>query len=166
MSINNPDIIDEWKKKLDEDIKSGELQKYLHKVFEKERQRIEYIDNKAYFKWLTNFIHKLKKEKGISYATEDFLYIDKSKFSEQDINNEAYIGENIFDLFDKIGKQQGKEVIDNDSFSFPDREYYFKFDNKMYFICELIGQGTEYILRTASNKEKNYLDLDLYFENK
>lgn len=166
MSINNPDVIDEWKKKLDEDIKSGKLQKYLHEVFEKERQRIEYIDNKEYFKWLTNFIHKLKKEEGISYATEDFLYIDKSKFSEQDINNEAYIGENIFDLFDKIGKQQGKEVIDNDSFSFPDREYYFKFDNKMYFICELIGQGTEYILRTASNKEKNYLDLDLYFENK
>lgn len=166
MSINNPDIIDEWKKKLDEDIKSGKLQKYLHEVFEKERQRIEYIDNKEYFKWLTNFIHKLKKEEGISYATEDFLYIDKSKFSEQDINNEAYIGENIFDLFDKIGKQQGKEVINDDSFSFPDREWYFKFDNKMYFICELIGQGTEYILRTASNKEKNYLDLDLYFENK
>lgn len=166
MSINNPDVIDEWKKKLDEDIKSGKLQKYLHEVFEKERQRIEYIDNKEYFKWLTNFIHKLKKEEGISYATEDFLYIDKSKFSEQDINNEAYIGENIFDLFDKIGKQQGKEVINDDSFSFPDREWYFKFDNKMYFICELIGQGTEYILRTASNKEKNYLDLDLYFENK
>lgn len=163
MSINNPDIIDEWKKKLDEDIKSGKLQKYLHEVFEKERQRIEYIDNKEYFKWLTNFIHKLKKEEGISYATEDFLYIDKSKFSEQDINNEAYIGENIFDLFDKIGEQQGKEVINDDSFSFPDREWYFKFDNKMYFICELIGQGTEYILRTASNKEKNYLDLDLYF---
>ena len=163
MSINNPDIIDEWKKKLDEDIKSGKLQKYLHEVFEKERQRIEYIDNKEYFKWLTNFIHKLKKEEGMSYATEDFLYIDKSKFSEQDINNEAYIGENIFDLFDKIGKQQGKEVINDDSFSFPDREWYFKFDNKMYFICELIGQGTEYILRTASNKEKNYLDLDLYF---
>lgn len=166
MSINNPDIINEWKKKLDEDIKSGKLQKYLHEVFEKERQRIEYIDNKEYFKWLTNFIHKLKKEEGMSYATEDFLYIDKSKFSEQDINNEAYIGENIFDLFDKIGKQQGKEVINDDSFSFPDREWYFKFDNKMYFICELIGQGTEYILRTASNKEKNYLDLDLYFENK
>lgn len=166
MSINNPDVIDEWKKKLDEDIKSGKLQKYLHEVFEKERQRIEYIDNKEYFKWLTNFIHKLKKEEGISYATEDFLYIDKSKFSEQDINNEAYIGDNIFDLFDKIGKQQGKEVINDDSFSFPDREWYFKFDNKMYFICELIGQGTEYILRTASNKEKNYLDLDLYFENK
>lgn len=163
MPINNPDIIDEWKKKLDEDIKSGKLQKYLHEVFEKERQRIEYINNKAYFKWLTNFIHKLKKEEGISYATEDFLYIDKSKFSEQDINNEAYIGENIFDLFDKIGEQQGKEVINDDSFSFPDREWYFKFDNKMYFICELIGQGTEYILRTASNKEKNYLDLDLYF---
>lgn len=163
MSINNPDIIDEWKKKLDEDIKSGKLQKYLHEVFEKERQRIEYIDNKEYFKWLTNFIHKLKKEEGMSYATEDFLYIDKSKFSEQDINNEAYIGENIFDLFDKIGKQQGKEVINDDSFSFPDREWYFKFDNKMYFICELIGQGTEYILRTVSNKEKNYLDLDLYF---
>lgn len=163
MLINNPDIIDEWKKKLDEDIKSGKLQKYLHEVFEKERQRIEYIDNKEYFKWLTNFIHKLKKEEGISYATEDFLYIDKSKFSEQDINNEAYIGENIFDLFDKIGEQQGKEVINDDSFSFPDREWYFKFDNKMYFICELIGQGTEYILRTASNKEKNYLDLDLYF---
>lgn len=163
MSINNPDIIDEWKKKLDEDIKSGKLQKYLHEVFEKERQRIEYIDNKEYFKWLTNFIHKLKKEEGMSYATEDFLYIDKSKFSEQDINNETYIGENIFDLFDKIGKQQGKEVINDDSFSFPDREWYFKFDNKMYFICELIGQGTEYILRTASNKEKNYLDLDLYF---
>lgn len=166
MSINNLDIIDEWKKKLDEDIKSGKLQKYLHEVFEKERQRIEYIDNKEYFKWLTNFIHKLKKEEGISYATEDFLYIDKSKFSEQDINNEAYIGDNIFDLFDKIGKQQGKEVINDDSFSFPDREWYFKFDNKMYFICELIGQGTEYILRTASNKEKNYLDLDLYFKNK
>ena len=163
MSINNPDIIDEWKKKLDEDIKSGKLQKYLHEVFEKERQRIEYIDNKEYFKWLTNFIHKLKKEEGISYATEDFLYIDKSKFSEQDINNETYIGGNIFDLFDKIGEQQGKEVINDDSFSFPDREWYFKFDNKMYFICELIGQGTEYILRTASNKEKNYLDLDLYF---
>lgn len=166
MSINNPDIIDEWKKKLDEDIKSGKLQKYLHEVFEKERQRIEYIDNKEYFKWLTNFIHKLKKEEGISYATEDFLYIDKSKFSEQDINNEAYIGENIFDLFDKIGKQQGKEVINDDSFSFPDREWYFKFDNKMYFICELIGQGTEYILRTASDKVESYIDLDLYFENK
>lgn len=34
----------------------------------------------------------------------------------------------------------------------------------MFFICRLIGQGTEYIVRTASNKEKNYLDLDLYFE--
>ena len=36
----------------------------------------------------------------------------------------------------------------------------------MFFICRLIGQGTEYIVRTASNKEKNYLDLDLYFEKK
>ena len=33
----------------------------------------------------------------------------------------------------------------------------------MFFICILIGQDTEYIVRTASN-EKNYLDLDLYFE--
>ena len=92
--------------------------------------------------------------------------MDKDKFTEKDIYNEDYIGDCIFDLFDEIGKQQEKEAIEDDSWSFSDTEWYFKFNNKMYFICRLIGQGTEYIVRTASNKEKNFLDLDLYFENK
>ena len=82
-----------------------------------------------------------------AYSTEDFLYMDKSKFTEKDINNEKYIGLCIFDLFKEIGEQQGKEPIIDDSWSFPDTEWYFKFNNRIFFICELIGQGTKYILR-------------------
>ena len=114
---------------------------------------------------IAEFVDKLHKMRR-TYSTEDFLYMDKDKFTEKDIYNEDYIGDCIFDLFDEIGKQQEKEAIEDDSWSFSDTEWYFKFNNKMYFICRLIGQGTEYIVRTASNEEKNYLDLDLYFENK
>lgn len=164
MSINNPNKIDEILKQLKKDIESGEFTKYLDEIFEEEKKAKEYINNKEFFEWIADFVDKLHKMKR-TYSTEDFLYMNKDKFTEQDIKNEEYIGSCIFELFKEVGKQQGKEPIIDDSWSFPDTEWYFKFNNKMYFICELIGQGTEYILRTASNKEKNYLDLDLYFEN-
>lgn len=165
MSVNNPDKLNNLRKKIEEDIESGKFIKYLEEIFEKEKERKDYINHKEFFEWLAEFVDKLHKMRR-TYSTEDFLYMDKDKFTEKDIYNEDYIGDCIFDLFDEIGKQQEKEAIEDDSWSFSDTEWYFKFNNKMYFICRLIGQGTEYIVRTASNKEKNFLDLDLYFENK
>lgn len=164
MPINNTNKINKILKQLKKDIESGEFKKYLDEILEEEKKDKEYINNKEFFEWIAEFVDKLHKMKR-TYSAEDFLYMDKSKFTEKDINNEKYIGECIFDLFKEIGEQQGKEAIIDDSWSFPDTEWYFKFNNKMYFICELIGQGTEYILRTASKKEENYLDLDLYFKN-
>lgn len=164
MSINNPNKINKILKQLKKDIESGEFKKYLDEILKKEQKSKEYINNKEFFEWIEYFVDKLRKMKK-TYSTEDFLYIEKDNFTEQDIKNEKYIGSPIFNLFKEIGEQQGKEPIIDDSWGFPDTEWYFKFNNKMYFICELIGQGTKYILRTASNKEKNYLDLDLYFEN-
>ena len=165
MSINNQDKLDTLFKKLEEDIENGKFLEYLKEIEKKEKERKEYVNHKEFFEWLAEFVDKLHKMRR-TYSTEDFLYMDKDKFTEKDIYNEDYIGDCIFDLFDEIGKQQGKEAIEDDSWSFPDTEWYFKFNNRMFFICRLIGQGTEYIVRTASNKEKNYLDLDLYFEKK
>ena len=165
MSINNPDKLDTLFKKLEEDIENGKFLEYLKEIERKEKERKEYVNHKEFFEWLAEFVDKLHKMRR-TYSTEDFLYMDKDKFTEKDIYNEDYIGDCIFDLFDAIGKQQGKEAIEDDSWSFPDTEWYFKFNNRMFFICRLIGQGTEYIVRIASNKEKNYLDLDLYFKNK
>ena len=165
MSVNNPDKLDTLFKKLEKDIESGKFLEYLKEIDKKEKERKEYVNHKEFFEWLAEFVDKLHKMRR-TYSTEDFLYMDKDKFTEKDIYNEDYIGDCIFDLFDEIGKQQGKEAIEDDSWSFPDTEWYFEFNNKMYFICRLIGQGTEYIVRIASNKEKNYLDLDLYFKNK
>lgn len=165
MSINNQDKLDTLFKKLEEDIENGKFLEYLKEIERKEKERKEYVNHKEFFEWLAEFVDKLHKMRR-TYSTEDFLYMDKDKFTEKDIYNEDYIGDCIFDLFDAIGKQQGKEAIEDDSWSFPDTEWYFKFNNRMFFICRLIGQGTEYIVRIASNKEKNYLDLDLYFKNK
>lgn len=165
MSVNNPDKLDTLFKKLEEDIENGKFLEYLKEIERKEKERKEYVNHKEFFEWLAEFVDKLHKMRR-TYSTEDFLYMDKDKFTEKDIYNEDYIGDCIFDLFDAIGKQQGKEAIEDDSWSFPDTEWYFKFNNRMFFICRLIGQGTEYIVRIASNKEKNYLDLDLYFKNK
>lgn len=165
MSINNQDKLDTLFKKLEEDIENGKFLEYLKEIERKEKERKEYVNHKEFFEWLAEFVDKLHKMRR-TYSTEDFLYMDKDKFTEKDIYNEDYIGDCIFDLFDAIGKQQGKEAIEDDSWSFPDTEWYFKFNNRIFFICRLIGQGTEYIVRIASNKEKNYLDLDLYFKNK
>ena len=165
MSINNQDKLDTLFKKLEEDIENGKFLEYLKEIERKEKERKEYVNHKEFFEWLAEFVDKLHKMRR-TYSTEDFLYMDKDKFTEKDIYNEDYIGDCIFDLFDEIGKQQEKEAIEDDSWSFSDTEWYFKFNNRMFFICRLRGQGTEYIVRTASNKEKNYLDLDLYFENK
>ena len=154
---------DDILKKLDEDIKSGEFQKYLHKLLEKEKKNKEHINDKEYFIWLAEFVQKMSNMDRV-YGTEDFLYIDKSLFTEQDIENEKYIGTPIFDLFDEIGAEQGLSVTEDHSWSFPSFEWIFKFQGKMYFICELIGQGTEFIVRKESNKAKKYLDLDLWFE--
>lgn len=163
MSKNNEDWFEEVKRKIDEDAKSGKLQQYFKEIIEKEKQRKEYVNNPKFFKWLVNFVQKMREMK-CTYSTEDFLYMDKDNFTQEDIENEKYIGEPIFDLFEEIGKEQGLEVIEDDIFLFPEREWNFKFNNKMYFICELIGQGIEYIVRTDSNKIKDYIDLDSYFE--
>lgn len=160
----NDDWFEKVMKKIDEDAKSGKLQQYFKEIFEEEERQKEYVNNREFFEWIVEFVDKLRKMKR-TYSTEDFLYMEKDRFTEKDIENEKYIGSCIFDLFEEVGRQQGKEPIIDDSWSFPDTEWYFKFNNRMFFICQLIGQGTEYILRTASNKEKNYLDLDLYFEN-
>ena len=165
MPINNTNKINKILQQLKKDIESGEFKKYLDEILEKEKQQKEYINNKEFFEWIEYFVDKLHKMKR-AYSTEDFLYMDKSKFTEKDINNEKYIGLCIFDLFKEIGEQQGKEPIIDDSWSFPDTEWYFKFNNRIFFICELIGQGTEYILREADENEiRDYLDLDLYFKN-
>ena len=97
----------------------------------------EYVNHKEFFEWLAEFVDKLHKMRR-TYSTEDFLYMDKDKFTEKDIYNENYIADCIFDLFDEIGEQQGKEAIEDDSWSFPDTEWYFKFNNKIYFINEYI----------------------------
>ena len=145
MSVNNPDKLDTLFKKLEEDIENGKFLEYLKEIDKKEKERKEYVNHKEFFEWLAKFVDKLHKMRR-TYSTEDFLYMDKDKFTEKDIYNEDYIGDCIFDLFDEIGKQQEKEAIEDDSWSFSDTEWYFKFNNKMYFICRLIGQGTEYIV--------------------
>lgn len=161
----NDDWFEKVMRKIDEDAKSGKLQQCFREILEEEEQRKEYINNREFFEWIARFVDKLHKMKR-TYSTEEFLYMDKSKFAQEDIENEYYIGSSIFDLFDEIGRAQGVEVTEDDSWSFPDREWNFKFNNRMFFICELIGQGTEYILRTEPDEVESYIDLDLYFENK
>lgn len=167
MSINNPDIINDIIKRLEEDAKSGELQKYFDELIEKEKANKQYVNRKEYFESLANFVQKFKEIDEV-YSVERWLYMDKEGFTEEDIDCEKYIGNPIFDLFDDIGEQQAKKVQTDSEFDFPERYWYFKFNDKIYFLTEIIGQGTEYILREAFEDEqetKEYLDLDLYFKN-
>ena len=162
MTKESMDKLDLAIKKLEEDIQSGKFEEYFKDLMEKKKKRKEYVNSKEYFNWLEQFIIKLESVKRM-YGTEMFLYIDKDQFTEQDIENEKYICEPIFDLFEEIGLAQGLEVKEDWSWSFPSYEWYFKFNNKMYFACKMVGQGTEYIVRSEKSDVKDYLDLDYYF---
>ena len=157
------DKLEQAFKQLEENIKSGKFEEYLKDILEKEKQAKEYVSHKEYFDWLTSFINKFKKH---IYGTENFLYMNKDQFTTQDIKNEEYIGDPIFDFFDDVGKEQGLKVIEDYSWSFPDYKWYFKFNKQIYFMSKLIGQGTEYTVRESFEEVQEYLDLDFYFEKK
>ena len=94
MPINDPDKLDALFKKLEEDIESGKFIKYLEDIVKKEKERKEYVNHKEFFEWLAEFVDKLHKMRK-TYSTEDFLYMDKDKFTEKDIYNENYIGDEV-----------------------------------------------------------------------
>lgn len=164
MSINNPDKLGKILKNIERDIKNGKFEKHLKKMIKKEKKNKTYVDNKEYFEWLVDFVYRLDQTKR-TYDSESFLYMDKDMFTPTDIKNEKYIGSPIFDLFDEVGAEQGLSVIEDYSWSFPSFEWYFKFNGKLYFLCETIGQGTSFTIREEKSKKKKFLDLDKYFGN-
>lgn len=158
MSINDPKIIEDIKKKIN---------KFnWDKFFEKRKK--DYIQgqlrvaNKNYCNWLESFINNLPE----GYNDEAWAYKTLSHnkdFIEQDIKNEKDLLHFYKFLNIVADTQRVKEYYD-DSF-FEEYEYIFKYNNQYYKWNTIIGQGS---ITTITKVEKPifaFIDLDLYFSN-
>lgn len=162
--MKDTDFLDKLLKKI-EKTPSSVIIEMVENELRKEEEGIAFVSRKDYFDWLTKtFLQKFSDE---VYHTEDFLYSNPKKFTNEDRLNESKIGwiENFFDIL--LGKQNEEEEL----FSFYEKSYLFKYNNQIYTYILMVGQGAEVMVRKAFKEEKDealflLIDLDQYFKNK
>ena len=158
MPINDPKFIKELQEKVNkidwDDIKKQEKKKEQDKF-----EGILKVGTKNFFDWLPTILNKYQNN---CYSAEESLYMVKTNWSKEDIDNERLICY-LMDVLKIIADRQRVKLYSN-CLDFEEYEYYYKYKDKFYIYEELYGQGSEIFIRKEKEPDFAYIDLDKFFK--
>lgn len=134
-----------------------EVNRVIEEHLNNELRCTQIASSEEYINWLTSLV---KDKKCID--TETMLY-HTEEYTQKDLENINYIAY----FHEKVKKKaalQGKFLVPSNH-DFYEESLYFKYQGSIYYICLLVGQGAQIIVRVTANDEdiryENLVDMEL-----